>query len=71
MQASNPTSGSGPAGTQKKQVTSYSVKPDGSVSSLGMSVAELKATPAPAKTQPAQPAKQPAQPAKQPANVAA
>ena len=69
MQASNPTSGSGPAGTQKKQVTSYSVKPDGSVSSLGMSVADLKATPA--KTQPAQPAKQPAQPAKQPANVAA
>ena len=50
MQASNPPSGSGPAATTKKQVTSYSVKPDGSVKSLGMNVTDLKATPAPAKT---------------------
>ena len=50
MQATNPPSGSGPAATTKKQVTSYSVKPDGSVKSLGMNVTDLKATPAPAKT---------------------
>ena len=45
MQASNPQNSSGPqqaSGTQKSQVTSYSVKNDGTVTSLGRQTKELK-----------------------------
>ena len=66
MQANNPPPSSNPAGTTKAQVTSYSVKGDGTVTNLGMKTADIKTTQPPAQTAPNAQARQPSNAAAQP-----